>query len=268
MIAELLQYLFLPGARQARRLGVLHGLVALQARARRCAAAWAPHLTASREAIVAAMDHAPGNGLAVVCGSGLLLDVPLDMLAGRFGKVVLVDLYHMPAARKAARRHRNVTLLEHDLSGVLAAVAADPAARPEPAAAIPFAAEADLVVSANCLSQIPLGGLDLLAADDPPWAARLVRAHLDALGACRGAAVLVSDTVQYRLAVADGRVEATSDLLFGVHEPALADRRDWWWDLAPAPEAWPRSHVRHRVVAGRLTAGQERPEAACRDGQA
>lgn len=258
MIAELLQYLFLPKAARARRLGVLHGLIALQARSRRCAAAWAPHQQAARAAIVAAMDHAPGNGLAVVCGSGLLQDVPLEELAGRFAQVVLVDLYHMPVARKAAARHGNVALVEHDLSGVLEALVVAPDVLPAPAAAIPHGAEADLVVSATCLSQIPLAALDLArTAGDPVlevWASRLVAAHLDALRACRGVAVLVSDVEQRRMAVADGRVEETRDLLFGVPEPALAGRREWWWDLALAPEAFPRSHLRHRVVAGRLEA--------------
>lgn len=257
MIAELIQYLLLPGAARARRLGVLHGLIALRARSRRCAARWAPHQAASKAAIVAAIDHAPGRRLAVVCGSGLLQDVPLDALAARFERVVLVDLYHMPAARRAARRHGAVALLEHDLSGVLEALAADPGRLPEPAATIPHAEEADLVVSANCLSQIPLGALDLAARGDAArdasaWAGRLVAAHLDALRACSGVAVLVSDVEQHRVAAADGRVEAVSDLLFGVPEPVLADHREWWWDLAPAPEAHARSHVRHRVVAGRI----------------
>lgn len=255
MIVELLHYLFLPHARLARRVGALRGLIALDARARRCRHAWAPHQAASKAAIVAALDHVPGRDLAVVCGSGLLQDVPLEALAERFARVVLVDLCHLPAARAAARRFATVSLLEHDLSGVLEALAARPATLPEPAASIPDADRADLVVSANCLSQIPLGALGLAKADDDAlaaWAPRLVAAHLDALRACAGTVVLVSDVEQHRLKAADGMVEDTTDLLFGVPEPALLDRREWWWDLAPAPEALRASHLRHRVVAGRL----------------
>lgn len=258
MILEALQHLVLPCPRPLKRLGVLHGLIALQSRARRCANAWAPHLDAARAVAVAGMDEAPGHGLAVVCGSGLLHDVPLADLAGRFERVVLIDLFHMPAARRAARRFSNVEMLAHDLSGVLGGglgggMPGD--SLPEPQATIPFGAQADYVLSANCLSQIPLAAMDAVAGRFPDdvvedWGRRLMSAHLDGLRACSGVKVLVTDVEQQRVAAKTGAVEEVADLLLGLPEPALADRRDWWWTLAPAPEAFRTSSLRHRVVAG------------------
>ncbi len=255
MILEALQHLILPCPRPLKRLGVLHGLIALQSRARRCAKAWAPHLEAARAVAVAGMEGAPGRGLAVVCGSGLLHDVPLAELAARFERVVLIDLFHMPAARRAARRFPNVEMLAHDLSGVLSGVSGG--TLPEPQAAIPLGGQADFVLSANCLSQIPLAAMDAVAGRFPDaavedWGRRLISAHLDALRACSGVTVLVTDVEQQRVAVGTGEVEDAADLLLGVPEPPLADRREWWWNLAPAPEAFRTSSLRHRVVAGRV----------------
>ncbi|KJS40266.1 MAG: hypothetical protein VR70_06150 [Rhodospirillaceae bacterium BRH_c57] len=259
VILEALQHLILPCPRPLKRLGVLHGLIALQNRARRCARAWAPHLAAARSIAVAGMEGVSGRELAVVCGSGLLHDVPLAELAARFERVVLIDLFHMPAARRAARRFPNVEMLAHDLSGVLEGLTG--VDLPEPKAAIPFGGQADFVLSANCLSQIPLAAMDAVAGRFPEdvveeWGRRLIAAHLDALRACSGVKVLVTDVEQQQVVAATEAVEDTADLLLGLPEPLLADRQEWWWDLAPAPEAFRTSSLRHRVVAGRVVAGR------------
>jgi len=257
VIVEAFQHLVLPCPRHLKRLGILHGLIALQSRGKRCARAWAPHLAAAKAAARAGMDAARGRGLAVVCGSGLLLDVPLADLAVRFDRVVLIDLFHMPAARRAARAFPNVELLAHDLSGVLEVMAGRPDALPPPSATIPFGAEADFVLSANCLSQIPLAAMEAAWGRFPEdevdaWGSGLIAAHLDALRACRGTVVAVMDVEQYRINVHSGATEGVSDLLLGLPEPALTGRREWLWDLAPAPEAFRHASLRHRVVAGVL----------------
>ena len=75
---------------------------------------------------------------------GALLDVPLEELAAAFDRVILVDLIHPWPARLAARRYPNVALVTAEISAGLAGAWAE------------LCAEADLIVSANLLSQIPL----------------------------------------------------------------------------------------------------------------
>ena len=60
-------------------------------------------------------DAAPGR-VALVLGSGGLLDVPLEELSRRFGEVWLVDMVHPWRARLWARRLGNVRLIEHDIT--------------------------------------------------------------------------------------------------------------------------------------------------------
>ena len=51
-------------------------------------------------------------------GSGLLLEVPLNALAEKFERVYLVGIFHMPQARREAKKHINVKLLTGDITGV------------------------------------------------------------------------------------------------------------------------------------------------------
>lgn len=261
MLFEAVQHLLIPCPRPLKRLGVLRGLIALQQRAWRCRGAWAPHRQAAAQAARDGMDSAPGRGLAVVYGSGLLLEVPLADLAARFGRVVLVDLFHMPAVRRAVAGFANVELRAHDLGGVMEALTDSLASGrlPPPCPSLPLIAEADFVLSANCLSQIPLDPMavawqradvddDAVAA----WGRALIDGHLAGLAQARGAVTLVTDTRRRRVHARDGTIVDEEDLLLGATLPPLAGQRAWWWDIAPAPEAFARVSVRHHVVAGTL----------------
>ncbi len=97
-----------PAPLRLRRRGYVRQSGLLHARSRRCRAAWAPHLARARGVILAAAEATVGRGSAVVLGSGLLDDVPLDSLAKLFDRVTLVDAVHPWPARLAARRHGNV----------------------------------------------------------------------------------------------------------------------------------------------------------------
>ncbi|MGO8656138.1 hypothetical protein ACC771_10775, partial [Rhizobium ruizarguesonis] len=88
--------------------------VNLWSRAGRCAADWAEHEEMSRNAIRAAMADLRQKRTAVVLGSGLLRDVPIEELAKGFDTVVLVDLVHIASVRLwlSAKGYRNVRLIE------------------------------------------------------------------------------------------------------------------------------------------------------------
>lgn len=120
MLADLIRLVAMPAPLDHRRVGCVSDSVRLASRSRRCRAAWAPHLAATREAILASAATAGRRRTAIVLGSGLLDDVPLAELAAGFERVVLVDAVHPWSARRSARRFSNVERLTADLSGSFA----------------------------------------------------------------------------------------------------------------------------------------------------
>ncbi|WP_348626820.1 hypothetical protein [Methylobacterium sp. CCH5-D2] len=147
MLLDLALWLATPAPWRHRRLGYVRESVLLSGRARRCRRAWAPHAARSREAVLAACADLPLRRAAVVLGSGPLADVPLSQLAAGFERVLLVDAVHPLGARLAARRFPNVRLVTADLAG-----ADDPVGA--------LCGGADLTVSANLLTQLPVVPMD------------------------------------------------------------------------------------------------------------
>lgn len=235
------------------RLGYRYAAVACAARARRCAAAWAPHQQRTRTAILRAAADADPAGTALVLGSGPCLDVPVAELAARFRRVILADAAQLPAARALARRHPAVELATLDLTGMAAGLARG---GPPPApGCTAFLGDAGirLVVSANLLSQLPLLPLAALARRLPDqelerMGRRIVEAHLAHLRGFAAPVLLVSDIERSRLA-ADGTALTREDPVFGA---SLPPGEEWDWVLAPAGELPGGQQLRTRVRAVRL----------------
>lgn len=249
MLREWIAHLTTPCPRHLRDMGYLREQVGLKARHRRCRGAWEPHLAACKGLILEAADRCSGHRRAVVLGSGHLYDVPLEELSSRFDEVVLVDILHPPAARRRAAGLANVRTEVRDVSGVVEAVwaaAREGGQRPPPAPPGPVHGEADLLVSANMLSQLPLlprEYLDGRGGNGGLWRA-LVEDHLAGLEAFPGVACLIADIE--RLVCDDGKVIERRDLLEGVdlNYPG----RQWTWDIAPRPEEDRNRDIRHRVA--------------------
>ncbi|AWN47732.1 hypothetical protein DK419_16585 [Methylobacterium terrae] len=252
MLLDLAHWLVLPAPLPARRLGYVGDSVRLASRSRRCRAPWAPHLAAAKATVRAAIEGLARRDTAVVLGSGLLDDVPIDALASAFRRVVLVDAVHPWRARWRARRHPNVSRVTHDLSGAqgLLLGARDAFGPLLP----PVCRGADLVVSANLLSQLPILPVARLEAagrigawtDPEAFGRRIVAAHLDALAGLSARICLVTDRDE---AEEDryGRVRERIDLLYGI-DPGPAPR-EWDWELAPFGEAYRDRRLVHRVSA-------------------
>lgn len=231
MLVEALTYLLTPCSRPARRRGYLSQAIALEARWKRCHRAWQPHVEECRTVVRAAMARCGSHQRVTVLGSGLGLEIPLDDLAATFGEVVLVDMVHLPSLRRRVRRFANVRLIERDVTGAVADL------------------DADLVVSANLLSQLPLLPLDRLAAATAPanraaFARHLIENHLNWLCRLGTVACLVTD-VDRRTCDGD-RVLDRQDALFGADLPE-ADR-EWLWTIAPRPEVERHTDQVRRVV--------------------
>lgn len=208
----------------------INSSVRLWARARRCARDWAEHEENCKTFVCSRM---PAKGrVAVVLGSGLLRDVPIEGLAEAFGEVRLFDLQHLASVRiwAWAKGFRNLRFEQRDLSTGLDFLRDDP--------------EIEFVVSANLLSQLGVAA-DRIGAD----AAATIASHVAGLRAAPGRKLLLTDS-EYEVIRKDGTVAERYDLMHGVSLPA-ADA-GWHWPVAPYGELDPTCKAVHRVSAIRL----------------
>ncbi|MGF7176258.1 hypothetical protein [Azospirillum doebereinerae] len=261
MLREAFEYLTTPCDPLARRLGYLGETVALGARYRRQSRAWAPHVAACRRFVTQAMERAlqgeKTGGRAMVAGSGLLIELPLEELATRFDELVLVDILHARSVRRRVARLPNVRLVAMDVTGALVPLAAaldagralptDFTPPPAPGGRFAFA------VSCNLFSQLPLMPLEAVErrvpalpdADRLAFAQRLARDHLEWLAGAADSAALFTDTEN--LWLRGGAVLEREDSAWGLALPA--PDVSWLWDIAPAPEQHRRNDLRHSVGA-------------------
>jgi hypothetical protein len=77
---------------------------------------WDSHLRHTRDFIIHSARE-KNKKLAVILGSGWLLDVPLHELSEQFEKVELYDIRHPAQIKKKTEKLHNVELLEVDLTG-------------------------------------------------------------------------------------------------------------------------------------------------------
>lgn len=250
MLLEVCQYLTTPCPAHFRRLGYLKELIATEARERRCRTVWKPHLDRSKAVITKAAEASAGKEKVVVIGAGMLADIPLDMLANKFKRVELVDVCFTMKPRWYAWRHPHIELKTCDVTGVTTVLAKGDLPVPGMPKDVAFA-DADLVVSVNVLSQLPLVPLRVLAKSHPhlddgaihAFAQGIIRHHLAMLEACRGTVCLVTE-VERQFRDGDQLIE-TEDPLWGLVPDRMGD--EWIWDIAPRPDASPKYDIRNRV---------------------
>jgi len=267
MLLEAIEYVLTPCDPDFRKLGYLTETIATEARRRRCRVAWADHLDRTQAAVREAIGRTAGSETAVVLGGGMLADIPLDALCARFARVILVDVCFPRRTLRLANRTPGLEARAMDVTGRARAVLDLPKRPLERGGDIgreeqdtAFIVAADLVVSANILSQLPIVPLDYLyrrgSLPDPAVERSLGRAivedHLRLLGRCRGTVCLVSETE--RLTGDGSQVVETEDALYGVELPDIGDgwTDSWIWDMAPRPELYPDRDVRLAVTAAIL----------------
>jgi ethanolamine utilization microcompartment shell protein EutS len=255
MLAELALRLITPAGRMTRRLGLVGESVALWSRGWRQRKAWAPHHERCRAVVAGVVGELARHRTVLVLGSGLLRDLPLDLLCARFERVVLVDAVHLPQIRLRMAFRRKVALVTRDLTGLMAWLAGEREGRDDPLADLTADPAIDLVISANLLSQLAWPVEDWLE-ENPDQAARLpadlparcVAWHLADLARFSSRVVLLSDTAMVERDRA-GEVTDRFDLMRGV---ALAEADEGWdWTVAPFGEAERDRETVHRVGAWR-----------------
>jgi hypothetical protein len=247
MLREALEYTITPAPAWARRSGLLHDIIALQARYRRHKRAWRPHLDNTKSAIVSAVKTCRHTRTALILGSGALYDIPLAPLCDRFERVVLVDAVHPWRARRIAMGRDGVEFIHHDLSGVyeglLMGVANGADTPPDPITApLPGMAreDIDLVVSANLMSQLPLAPIEFMQKhltlspdDETKFARAILDAHLADIAGYDAAMCLITDRRRETIG-RDGEVLRASDALHDLELPA--PDHEWVWTIAPYGE--------------------------------
>lgn len=251
MLAEILAWCLTPASLDARRTGHLTAAVSLWSRGARCRRAWGPHEARCHEVVERAVEGCDRRRTCLVLGSGLVRDVPLRLLAERFETVVLVDVVHLWPARLKAAGHRNVTLVDLDVTGTTDLLLGRATGLSDPLARFVADPTVDLVISANCLSQLALQPVERLTRRPGVFThrfadlgRRIVEGHLAALGRFAGRVCLLTDSEGVDVDAA-GRVVERRDLLEGVRLPT-ADA-DWDWELAPIGEDMSDRAIVHRA---------------------
>lgn len=249
MLAEILVWALTPATLDARRTGHLTAAVSLWSRGFRCRRAWGPHEARCHAVVAAAVEGLERRRTCLVLGSGLVRDVPLALLAERFERVVLIDVVHLWPARWKARRHANVSLRTVDLTGTTDLLLGRATGVGDPFARLAAEPEVDLVISANCLSQLALLPVERLGRmtssirrRHADLGRRIVEGHLAGLARFGGRVCLLTDSHGVDLD-AEGREIERRDLLEGVRLPK-ADAA-WDWELAPIGEQAEDHAIRH-----------------------
>ncbi len=269
MIPEALEYLATPCSRPLRGMGYLRELMGIRGRAWRCWDAWKPHLDKSKAIIRQAIAQCNQRRKAVILGSGMLYDVPLEDLTAGFREVLLVDIVHPLKNWLPSLRFKNLRRITADVTGAVeeifrvAKIAGAALPKVEPNLFLDDS-EVDLVVSLNLLSQLPVIPTEYLerVGAHPPeaiqgFARHLIASHLAYLQRFPCTVALITDVEKITLNRA-GTVVGKSSLLRGVSLPFEGET--WIWRLAPRPEGHPDYSYERRVVGiANLHAAVNRP---------
>jgi hypothetical protein len=257
MLPEFLLHLVTTAPRELRRMGLVHDSIGLWSRGTRHRRSWHAHEARCHSAVGQAIARWIGRGKqgrkAVVLGSGLVRDVPLALMLAAFREVVLVDAVHLPIVRARMALRPGVRLVTRDLSGLAGWLSGAAGGRTDPVADLAADPEVDFVLSANLLSQLPLG-VETFLEKNPRLAGRLpadladrtIPWHLADLSRFDGQVCLLSD-VEMREEDRDGRVTDRLDLMRGQSMPAAAEA--WDWTVAPFGEIERDRRYVHRVQA-------------------
>jgi hypothetical protein len=231
--------------RAARTLNYPRETAALEARHRRLGVAWASHVCATQNALLAAAVEAEDdNGAALIIGAGVAQDLSLSDLASCFREVWLVDaVFSRQTLNRIKPWRGRIRCVVADVTGLIETVWRH---REVPASAdiprrLPFAPPANLrwIASVNCLTQLPLPLARWLLKRHAPdgeverFGRDLMTAHIEQLDACGVPVCLITELEDRRLG-RRGQVLDTTDFRPLLVPPLqavgaeLASEWDWW----------------------------------------
>lgn len=245
MILEVLEYLATPCPGWARQMGYLRESIAIRHRARRCRNAWAEHQARTRAEILKAAETIPPETEIIVLGAGLCLDVPVQALADRPGRLTLVDAIRPLGLRLPA----DVRFMTGDVEGSARSLYEHRLRGDSPM--LDFT-KAGLIVSVNLISQLPLLPVQWCQRHGLPTdglAAEIMGRHVTNLAAHPAPALLIGDAVRRRVD-SDDTVLEEIDLARQAGLPS--PETTWTWPVVPAAEAGADPRIETEVGVWRL----------------
>lgn len=231
MIKEIIQSLLTTCPVEVRKLGYLSEIIAIESRYQRQKIYWDSHLNNSKHFILKMAQKSLQRKKINIIGAGILLDVPVHELTQIFDEVVLIDILFLPKIQKRFKNHNNVKLLQVDISGVVKEAYKSPLTYPIPI--LPEIPQADVTVSANLLSQLPLLPMEYLNTENKEWGKLIIEKHLELLQKNSPLSILLCETNQIYYDK-NGKMIEDNDMMFGVKLPEAQDQ--WIWNIAPRGE--------------------------------
>ncbi len=254
MIKEIFESILTPVTREARKLGYLYESIALNERHRRRKQDWQSHIDKCKEHTLKAVNSLQNRQHMLVLGSGPLIELPIEELVLIFDKVYLFDFVHPRSVRAKWLRHPKVELVEIDLLGLatnLLKWTSGPLPEVRPPELKSF--RPSFILSANCLSQLPLSPRRHLEKHVPEdelntYCERISAAHLRSIKAADVPHLIISD-FETRTVEPDGTVGERTAPFFDRDSLKLID--SWNWKLAPKGELYRNRSV--EMSAGAFT---------------
>jgi hypothetical protein len=247
MFYELFTYLTTPCPQYVRHMDYLDEAIAMRQRYRRNKTSWQPHLERTRRFVLSAAEKCQNRSKAVVLGSGLLLDVPLEELSSIFREVVLLDIVFLPEVRRSIKGYANAQLIQHDVTNIAKKLHENiQQGRPELPEAAPELSEivgnAGLVVSLNILSQLWVvprayalkkqSVLDDEQVDE--WCRQIVETHYASLLSMDCSVCFIADH-EYVKRDRRGRIISQGSTISGLALPKPDE--SWTWNIVPMDES-------------------------------
>lgn len=254
MIRELLTYISeSPSLKEARAFGHLIESISLLSREKRCQKTWATHRAHCKHFIASELKNARHYNSVLVLGSGPLHEIPIELLARTFKKVVLVDIVHLKATKATLTHFHHVEFIEHDITEVESILLT----RGLLAEHVPEKFLEDdwgLVLSVNVMSQLPIHfsayierkmknhfKKESIAA----FLKVLTLNHLVYLKKFNTPILLITDVLTEYYDKHGVVIEADKNFS---HISMPKNQDEWIWDVAPIPEFQKDIGMRMKVM--------------------
>jgi len=241
MFLEFFKYISNPVSKTAKQLGHLHEIIGMEARSKRLVKQWSSHLQNTKTIIEKSSREIPHPNEVIVLGSGLLLDVPIELLAEHFTHVYLVDVVHLNKVKKMVKKFSNVELVEHDVTGFSEKLEKITATETYFEASIPcLSSNTSLVISTNMLSQIAFiignyakNKLAFNKEQLDDLARKVVQDHINMLLKVSTKVCLISD-IERTYHDEQKHLKERMNVIMDVSLPKPDET--WSWNLAPKGE--------------------------------